>query len=89
MKGAIKRNLVAAIVPLSFFISAPAISAEQSVVEEDLFLENTYEDYTLASGVFWADKQDKSEFAAMERGEAVGDLDVFHERDYEDYTLGI
>ena len=75
--------------PLLVFVSAPAVSATQSgSVNEDLFLENEYEDYTLASGNFWTDTRPQSEFSALETGRQSSEADVFLEREYEDYTLG-
>lgn len=79
----------AVILPVILLASTPAVSATQSgSVNEDLFLENVYEDYTLASGNFWSDNRPQSEFSALETGQQISDADVFLERVYEDYTLG-
>ena len=74
------------VVPFLLFVASPAVQAGS--VQQDVFLENTYEDYTLATGNFWADNRQQSEFAAMETSKQVSDADLFLENTYEDYTLG-
>jgi len=65
------------VLPLLMVVSSPAVYTDS--VQEDLFLENTYEDYTLESGKFWADTRQRSEFSAMETGQRVSDADIFLE----------
>jgi len=74
------------VLPLLMFVSSPSVQAGQA--QDDLFLEGTFEDYTLSTGNFWSDNRQKSEFSAMETGQKVSDADIFLEREYEDYTLG-
>jgi len=85
MKKHIHSYFAVIVLPFLLFVSTPAVHAGS--VQDDIFLENTYEDYTLSSGKFWADTHQKSEFSALETGQKISDTDIFLERDYEDYTL--
>jgi len=86
MKKRIYGSLAAIIFQLIMVVSTSPVNA--APIQEDLFLENTYEDYTLSTGNFWAGNRQMSEFSAMETGQNVSDADIFLERVYEDYTLG-